>query len=29
MIDPHRGWDLPYTLRYLKDVEPYKLRWIE
>jgi L-rhamnonate dehydratase len=29
MIDPHRGWDVPYTLRFLKDVEPYRLRWIE
>jgi L-rhamnonate dehydratase len=29
MIDPHRGWDVPYALRFLKDVEPYRLRWFE
>ena len=29
MIDPHRGWDLAYTIRFLKDIEAYKIRWIE
>lgn len=29
MFDAFMGWDLPYALAFIKDVEPFRPRWIE
>ena len=29
MFDVFNGWDLPYALRWCKEVEPLRLRWLE